>query len=352
MALKLINRAVLALLLGVIAAFAIVISQPETTGWEDQTVFGQESQDETEYFGGWDSDVRVQLFNRDGDRRLLRDIPAEWVAGGEGKTRLLYQDYEKVHGHAYEPRNQGKSPSCVGQAVAGAVDFLAAIEINAFGQSERGPPAQCDASIVYGISRVEIGGKTAGGGSHNLWACQGLQKYGAVAQLNYPLLGIDLREFSAARAIEYGRTGCPDALEPVAQLHPVKDYIAIGSWEELRDAIYYGCPCPVGSPVGFGAKSGAVRDADGFLNPPRRMFFKSVWRHSMLIIAVSDEGRPGALVLNSWGPDWISGPQRYGDEPKGSFWVDKHIIERMIAAGDTYALRGFQGYADYKLWVK
>lgn len=345
MALKLLQRASFALFLGVISLFGLISCEQ----LDSQSNWGGAAEESTEYYGGWDPTAQTQL--KLGDGRLLRDIPREWVAGGSGKTKTLHDDYVKVHGHAYTPRNQGNSPSCVGQAVAGAVDFLAAVEINLHGG--RAPPAQCDASVVYGLSRQEIGNSgIGGGGSHNGWACEGLQKYGAVAALNYPFLGIDLREFDAARAIEYGRTGCPDALEPIAKLHPVREYIQIKSWQELCDALHAGCPVVVGSPQGFGSKNGAKRDADGFLNPPRRLFFKSVWRHSMLIIGYSDEGRRGALILNSWGPTWISGPHRIDGSPEGSFFADKSIVEGMIARGDTYAVRGFEGYPSYQLWSK
>lgn len=338
MALRLISRAFIGLFLGVICTFGYVALTPEETN-----IWGDPPQVD-EYYGGWQDRPESRL-------KIFRGwaIPQEWKAGGQGRTRLLYQDYEKVHGHPLQPRAQGKSPSCVGQAVAQAVDVLAAVEINA-GQFERPPPAPSDAGIIYGLSRQEIGDAGFSGGSHNEWACEAIQKYGVVFQLDYPLLGIDLREFDAARAIQYGRDGCPDALEPVARLHVVRDYIQITSWDDLRDAIYYGCPVVVGSPQGFGAKSGAKRDADGFLSPPRRLFRKSVWRHSMLIIGMSDEGREGVLFINSWGPNWISGPKRFGDEPEGSFWVDRAIVEGMIAKGDTYAIRDFEGYPSYQLW--
>jgi hypothetical protein len=135
----------------------------------------------------------------------------------------------------------------------------------------------------------------------------------------------------------------------IARLHPVKDYISVDSYEECRDCIYMGSPVVVGSSQGFG-EGRLTRDEDGFLNPPRRVLFPSVWNHAMVIIAVSDEGRRGALILNSWGSNWVNGPMRYGDEPEGSFWVDWEIIDRMVKQGDSFALRGFKGYPHYRLW--
>lgn len=298
------------------------------------------------YQGGWED---VKGDRRDGDTTLIWSIP-EWDGVGEGATRLLYKDWNAVHGTDYVPRNQGKAPSCVGQATAAAVDFLSAVEIRA-GDPERAPPAQAAACVLYGLSRIEIGGLNQPnfGGSHNLWAARALHQYGAVARLDYPLLGYDLRVPSPSRAVEFGYKGIPVGLEKIAKLHPVKEYISIDSFEELRDAIYMGCPVTIGSNVGFG-EGKRTRDRDGFLNRPRRLFWASTWNHSVVCIGVCDEGRRGALILNSWGSNWVNGPQRFGDEPAGSFWVDADVIDEMVGQGDSFALRGFQGYPQYRLW--
>lgn len=301
------------------------------------------------YARGWDgghSRLRIR------DDKLITKIPHSWRGGGEGKTRLLHDDWLAVHGTPYIPRDQGKAPSCVGQATAAAVDFLAAVEINSLRHPERRPPARAAASVIYGLSRQEIGGlgPKAGGGSHNLWAVQAIQRYGVVAHLRYPLLGIDLRKPSPAQCIKYGMEGIPDGLEFVARLHPVKDYIAIDSYEELRDAIVMGgCPVTIGSSQGFG--DGRLRrDSEGFLNPPGRRWWPSVWNHSMVCIGVCDKGRKGALILNSWGTDWISGPNRFPNTPEGCFFVDAKIIDKMVGQADSYAIRGFRGYANYQIW--
>lgn len=303
------------------------------------------------YAGGWRQMDVSGL--RASDDRLLLDIPQDWKGKGKNQTRLLYLDYAAVAGHPYEPRNQGNAPSCVGQATAAAVDILSAVEIHYFDQPERAPPAPFAAGVIYGLSRQEIGGlgPWAGGGSFNLWAAQAVQKYGVVARLRYPMLGYDLRAPSADRCRTFGKEGIPDSLERIARLHPVKDYIAIDSYESLRDAMYVGgTPVIIGSNQGFGSGR-LTRDGDGFLNPPFRVFFPSVWNHSMVCVGVCDRGdRPGALILNSWGKDWIKGPRRFNNEPAGSFWVDASIIDRMVKQGDSYALRGFKGYPDYKIW--
>lgn len=284
------------------------------------------------------------------DRILLRDIPAEWQGAGEGKEKYLHRDYEAVTGKQYVPRHQGNSPSCVGQAASAAVDFLAAAQIHSLGRPEKMPDFYVDAAVTYGLSRQEIGqaGPMAGGGSHNLWASQALQQYGVVFMQDYPLLGIDLSEEDPARCVEYGRDGCPDALEPLTRLHPVKDYIQISSYEDLRDAIYAGCPVIIGSKTGFG-KGSYTRDRDGFL----RSKWWSTWRHSMVVIGVDDSGRrPGVLFLNSWGDNWVDGPKHVEDAPEGSFFVDAATVDKMVKQGDSYALRGYVGTIDYSFLSK
>lgn len=295
------------------------------------------------YQGGWESGSRPI------DANLVWSVD-EWDGAGKGATRLLYKDWKEVHGTEYIPRHQGKAPSCVGQANAAAVDFLAAVEIRR-GEPERAPPAQAAACVIYGMSRIEIGGlnKNSLGGSHNIWAAQALQQYGAVARLNYPLLNQDLRVPSPSRAVEFGAFGVPVGIERIAQLHPVKEYISIDSYEEARDALYMGCPVTVGSSVGFGDGI-RTRDKDGFLNRPRRLFWESTWNHAMVFIGVCDKGRKGCLCLNSWGSNWVKGPTRFPDEPAGCFWIDADIVDKMVKQGDSFALRGFEGYQDYRLW--
>lgn len=299
------------------------------------------------YFGGW-----LGSKFRNTNPNLLHGIPSAWEGKGKGKVRLLYRDYEIVHGHAYVPREQLNAPSCVGHAAAAAVDILAATEINLLGHPERAPPGRVAASVIYGLSRQEIGGlgPMAGGGSHCLWACQALQQYGAVLHANYGLIGYDLRKPSPSQCMRFGAKGIPNSLENIAKLHPVYEYVKIEKYTDLRDAIYSGSPVIIGSNVGFGGKDNRTRDKDGFLNPPRRRWYRSVWNHAMVVVAIDDKDRKGGLILNSWGDDWISGPKRFGDEPEGSFWADQRMLERIIEADDSYAIRKFKGWPNYRLW--
>ena len=47
-----------------------------------------------------------------------------------------------------------------------------------------------------------------------------------------------------------------------------------------------------------------------------------------------------ALILNSWGPKgWISYAGKFpSDQPDGSFWAERHVIEAMLRQNDSYAI--------------
>ncbi len=47
--------------------------------------------------------------------------------------------------------------------------------------------------------------------------------------------------------------------------------------------------------------------------------------------------RPGACILQSWGPDCPTGPLAL-EQPSFSFWADQVVIERILAEGDSWAL--------------
>jgi hypothetical protein len=54
-------------------------------------------------------------------------------------------------------------------------------------------------------------------------------------------------------------------------------------------------------------------------------------------------------VVNSWGPNWVSGPKRH-NQPDGSFWCDADTLERYIlSANDSWAYSNFNGFPPQKL---
>lgn len=113
------------------------------------------------------------------------------------------------------------------------------------------------------------------------------------------------------------------------------------TWEEARDAIYNGYSLSIASNAGFSS----TRDKDGFARP------SGSWAHQMAVVAMKDDKRPGVLIQNSWGPNWINGPKgEYEDIPMGSFWCDAEVLERnILSAHDSFAHSSFDGYPQQDL---
>jgi len=270
----------------------------------------------------------------------FQSLPDHMVGDYIGKTRLLYHDYIDVYGTNYIPRAQGGSSSCVGQSTACCVDLLGAIETKA-GLRNLPPPPRSSASWIYGLSR-EVGGiENRGRGSYARLAVRSLEEVGFLYEEDYFMLGHDLRGDDSARDKEF-RKGVPPELLPLAY-HTIAGYYKLESYEQVRDAICAGMPVVCGSSVGFGRTSDIIyRDSDGFLAQPRFKFRGRYWAHAMAFIGVCDQGRRGVLCQNSWGAYWVDGPQRFGDEPLGSFWIDEAIINKMVYHGDCFAIYGLQ----------
>jgi hypothetical protein len=261
------------------------------------------------------------------------------VGSGVGKTRLLYQDYAEVYGHAYQTRDQTSAPSCVGQSAACAIDILGAVETKS-GHLGLPPPERSSASWFYGASR-ELGGiNDKGGGSYCRLAVGSMVQMGFLYEDYYWSVGHDLRGDNAKRDIEFGRT-LPPELKQFAR-HRITNYYKLNSYNDVRDAIANNMTVIVGSSVGFGSTSQILeRDSQGFLRHPLLRFRGKYWFHAMALIGVSDTGRRGVLCQNSWGY-WVKGPKRFKDEPEGSFWIDAAIIDKMCSQGDCFAIQGLK----------
>lgn len=254
--------------------------------------------------------------------------PSHWNTTGANSSRFLHREYEQTTGFQYYPRSQGSAPNCVGQAISAAIDISE-------GSSGGVLPARVDAAFIYGISRID-NGFTFRAGSQCGWAAASAQSVGVVPMIEFPFLGLDLTAESVKRSADYGSTGPPKELRFVAANYQIEDYYQVRNWEQLRGALKSGYPVIIGSNVGFGPNYNNRRDSNGFLYSARWRG----WNHAMVIIAYDDRvgETSGALVLNSWGPDWVSGPTKLGDEPSGSFWITPRDVNRILARGDSFAI--------------
>lgn len=284
---------------------------------------------------------------------LMQQTTSAFQGSGKGKVVLLHKYLEKSIGKIV-PHEQGIG-DCVGQAYAIGVDILAATQIHHLGLAEKWV-AKSSSEAMYAGSRYEIGYKVHGSsgllngdGSLGVYCAEYLREYGVLLRQRYG--DIDLTRYSASLARAWGSSGVPDELEPIAKQHPVRSTALVRSYEEARDAIANGYPVIFCSKVGFNPDcdkhNPGGRDSMGFLNQC------GTWYHSMCGIAVDDTSRPGILIQNSWGPNWVGGGTRLG-QPDGSFWSDAGTVDEMCSAGDTIAISGFIGFPaqqlDYNLF--
>ncbi|MCP4899838.1 MAG: hypothetical protein GY906_22960, partial [bacterium] len=223
------------------------------------------------------------------------DYPTEWKGRGQGRTYVLYRRHDVTE------MSQGGVGSCVGCATSKALELMHGMKFS---------PEWC-----YGISRKHFDQHWSPyGGSFCAWAAQAMKDVGALPALNYSLLDEDLRVYDEYTAKRYER-GPPESLEVIADAHKIAGFVQITTWEQFRGAIATGHPVIVGSDVGYGKLGKCVRSKSGMLKSQ----WWSKWSHAMVFCGVSDGRSKRALLLNSWGKDWIRGPKWLGDEPDGSF---------------------------------
>jgi hypothetical protein len=245
--------------------------------------------------------------------------PSEWINNGKGRTFVLYRKYDVT------AMSQGPVGSCVGTATAKALELMHGYKFSA--------------EWCYGAPREYFGANPYRAGSHCAWAAQTMVDYGAVPCRNYAVLGYDLTTYDPGLAYLWQRGPPPAALRHTAEKYRSPGFVKIKTWEQLRDSISQGIPVICGSSVGFGTRRTQVRSRSGML----RSKWWSRWNHAMVFAGVSDGKSKRALLLNSWGNDWIKGPKWLGDEPDGSFWISKRDAEKILAYDDCWAILPLTG---------
>lgn len=298
---------------------------------------------------GWVPDKKaLEDFIRHNARPYLADQTRQTFKGsGKGRIVLLHKYLERAIGKII-PHNQ-EIGDCVGQSYGVAVDILCATQIYGLGLPEKWI-AKASTESAYAGSRYEIGYKVHGNrrllnadGSLGVYCAEFLRDYGVLVRKQYG--NFDLTKYNPALARNWGRSGVPDDLEGVAKQHPIRSFALVRSYEDCRDAIANGYPIVFASSYGFNPDcriNSGGRDEMGFL---KRC---GTWYHAMAGIGMDDTERPGILILNSWGSNWVGGPTRHG-QPAGSFWVDASTINGICSQGDSFAISGFVGFPTKKL---
>src|SRR4029453_8978371 len=161
---------------------------------------------------GWVDDPRsVRECLAEMDCGTFRETAA-FAARGDGPEGVfLWESAGTVTGEILPARNQGAVGSCVAFATASAIEFLSCFQIE---DGEVAAYHDLAQEIIYGGSRVEVGGgRIRGGGSIGAWAAKWVKDYGVVPR------GVhgahDLRIYDEARCRDYGRRGVPNDLEPL-----------------------------------------------------------------------------------------------------------------------------------------
>ena len=289
-----------------------------TTGWiEDPTVIE----------ANLDPAITTQFAGTPAGRAVLGDDDV-----------FLWQAVRKVNnrGPPWYPNVDQKSVGCcVGTGFKHCSDVVQATAILSGARYEWKP---ISAEVIYGGSRVEIGGgRISGDGSIGAWAARWVREWGMVPMEVHG--DIDLSQFSPSRARDFGRRGVPDPLETLAREHPVKGTALVKSWTDVKRAVQQGYPVAVCSNQGFRMD----RDRGGWSRPQGR------WNHCMAIIGIRSGDREGGFILNSWGDRAHTGPVWPDDAPVAGFWAESTVIDRMVRQGDSFALADVHGFPARKV---
>jgi len=289
-------------------------------------------------YGGWVNSPRARRkFVETHNKPFLSQINEKIRGTGKGRTVLLWPYLEKAYNHAFVPHYQ-QIGDCVSHGYGLGIDILTAVQMYQSIVPQEWV-AESATEIIYGGCRVQTCsvGRIPGDGAIGTDAAAFVNKYGILLRQKYIGGRYDYSIYSGELARALGRTGVPVALQSLCRLHPVQTIALVNTWEEARDAVANGYPVIMCSNVGFSTRGG--RDREGFLVPGRQP-----WYHAMLIAGIDDNAkRPGGLIINSWGTDWIDGRVRL-NQPVGSFWCDASVIDRAMRQGDSVAISNYIGY--------
>lgn len=221
---------------------------------------------------------------------------------------------------------------CVSWGYRNACNYSLASAI-AYGEGEL-PYHQAFAPYIYGISRVQIGGgKIRGDGSTGAWAAAGVQT-GVLSEDEEGLPG-----YSGSLARTWGaKPGPPASWQSVAGRYKAQARL-VTTWDAATQALSNGWAVAVCSNAGFTE----IVEANGRIEGR----WRGSWAHCMCFVGYdSRPGREALYCLNSWGPTAHARATRYQEldgAPPGGFWVLKADAEKMLRAGDSYAI-SFNGF--------
>lgn len=283
-----------------------------------------------------------------GPERYFSQAAPDAMRQAKEVDTFLFRSMNKAHQSRYgTPFVVGKQG--IGDCVSwGAMHAVYCAESVSWDIGEQPEIPQLPATeSIYGGARVEARNKSGDGlspvggwsdGATGWGAARWLRDWGVV----YRTPENGLAVYSPERAKQwgaYGNGGEGDRgrLDKIAKEHPCRHVVAVKTWPELVAAVTSGFPVTIASDQGFASTT----DSSGVAAA------RGTWMHQMAIVGIRfAKNAPqgvravdAALVLNSWGTKWISYAGKYpADQPDGSFWAEKPVIERILAQGDSYAI--------------
>jgi hypothetical protein len=260
---------------------------------------------------------------------LSQSAPHLVGAASPSDPILLYKAWRDVMGKdpAYPAQQIG---DCVSFGHGHGNDLLQCIEI---GLGEPAVFQETDTEFIYATSREVAGILGRQDGSYGAAAIKAMMTVGMVSRT---MLGSD-GTYSGKRAKAWGFSGAPDSVKQEAGAFKLGSSAQVSTWDELVAALRNGYPVTICTGQGFTLE----RDADGFCKARGR------WGHCMFIAGVRFD-RPGACIIQSWGPNSPTGPQAL-DQPSFSFWADQPVIERILGEGDSWALSKSPAFEEREL---
>lgn len=266
------------------------------------------------------------------------------AAAADNDDALVYRFLAKALNKAkIDPLDQKDLGSCVGFATAHATEIVAA------------------ADIVHRLEREEFKFRASGGGNYALsrthskqlgswegssgaWAVEAMQQWGTLWQGVYA--SVDLSRYDIPTVRRWQERGVPNEIIEAAKLHPARGCALLKDVRELKAILQNGYTSLSCASQTFASR----RDSMGFSRGTI-----PGWNHAMAIVAYRgpESGKEGFLVMNSWRPDWISGPEWPEDQPYGSFWADVQDMQKRLDQGDTWAVGGINGFPKREMeWLE
>lgn len=268
--------------------------------------------------------------------KVFADTPAGQNADPLPDHMYLWKIFAQGVGSPPPIKNQGGVGSCVAHGTNSAAIRSYVVENTLKGK--RIDLFDISQEVTYGGSRVQIGGgRIRGDGSVGAWAAKFINDYGVVACIVHEVGGkkYDLTHYNESRCRQYGDSGCPSDLIPIAKQHPVEEITLVRTWAEAKKALASGYAIAVCSDQGFTMQ----RDANGVCRP------SGTWAHCMCLDGYHTEnGKEYGHIVNSWGPNAHTGPVGWGSPGTEGFWADASVVGRMLGAGDSWAFSSVKGW--------